>query len=43
MELIITLIKIFLDEEMPLKTLDFPRGDITEVDVFVEKWIFKTS
>ena len=34
--------KIFLDEEMPLKTLEFPRGDIkTEVHVFVENGFSK--
>ncbi|MBU5428311.1 D-alanyl-D-alanine carboxypeptidase [Tissierella pigra] len=29
--------KVFLDKTIPLKTLDFPKGHITKVDVFPEK------
>lgn len=33
--------RIFLDESIPLKTLEFPKGDITEADVFAEKGFSK--
>lgn len=33
--------RIFLDEEIPLSTVEFPKGDITEVEVFAEKGFSK--
>ncbi len=29
--------RIFLDEKIPLKTLEFPKGEVMEVEVFAEK------